>query len=130
MIHVRPHSTHSTPALVLLVASGLVVASGLACKPKECDAVLDTSGKVQAALLAFELTAAKGGLDAVVAASASSEAHEIAWLSHQATTLATAIDEMQRPNPAADERDGISTDFERHNSAFLDARGNVRRICE
>lgn len=127
MIHVRPHST---PALILLVASGLVAASGLACKPKECDAVLDTSGKVQAALLAFELTAAKGHLDAVVAASASSEAREIAWLSHQATTLATAIDEMQRPNPAADDRDRISTDFERHKSAFLDARGDVRRICE
>jgi hypothetical protein len=37
MIRVRAHSTHSTPA-VALVASGLVVASGLACRPKERDA--------------------------------------------------------------------------------------------
>lgn len=70
MIRAWPHSTHSTPVLVAVVASGLVVAGGLACRPTERDAAGTTSAAPEVRLVAevpagyVRASASMPGLDA------------------------------------------------------------------
>jgi len=70
MIRAWPHSTRFTPVLVAVVASALVVASGLACRPTERDAAGTTSAAPEVRLDAevpagyVRASASMPGLDA------------------------------------------------------------------
>jgi len=114
----------------VLLFSTLVFATSAGCKPKDCEPVLAQSGEVQAALLELELTKAKPKADAVAKAFGDNATAEIKWLASQAELLSKAIGPMQDASIPAEDRPKAKADFDHASQRFLDARKDVRRVCE
>jgi hypothetical protein len=108
----------------------LVFAASTGCKPKDCEPALAQSGEVQAALLELDLTKAKPKADDVAKAFADNSTAEIKWLASQSGRLSEAIGPMQDASIPAEERDLVKSRFDYASQLFLDARKDLRRVCE